>query len=75
MLENAQERQRSVAYSCFDRIYDIPTTALETLAGVDNQDGQFGVLVEYLLDATVVAPRLPLRNGIISWRFLFVTIL
>lgn len=61
------------AYAGANSIYDIPATTFKALACFSNQDRLVRVLVEDLLDSTVVTTRLAPGPGIIS-RDLFVTI-
>jgi hypothetical protein len=49
------------AYPSFDCVDDI-SPALLALCGIDNQNGQLGVLVEHLLHATIVATGLGPRH-------------
>lgn len=61
------------AYAGANSIYDIPATTLKALACFGDQDRLVRVLVEDLLDSTVIAARLAPGSGIIP-RDLFVTI-
>lgn len=61
------------AYAGANSIYDIPATTFKALACFGNQDRLVRVLIEDLLDSTVVAARLAPGPGVIP-RDLFVTI-
>jgi len=56
------EKPRSLTYISSDGIHNITTAILWALSSVGDEDGQLGVLIKYLLDATIVASGFPPRN-------------
>ncbi|KAI6766553.1 hypothetical protein HG531_011775 [Fusarium graminearum] len=46
-------------------VHNVPAATLYALASIRDENGQFGVLIENLLDATIVAARLALWASIL----------
>lgn len=66
---NCQSRIELPAYACPNSVDNGSAATLRALPSIDDQDGKLGVLIEYLLDAAVIA------TGLSPWDHLFLCLI